>query len=77
MNTRPAYAQDMEATPKVFIVEQTDFRGYRRSEIMAKIRDMIEKHQNGPRELAIELKEMLDSECGQYWHVIVGTDYAA
>ena len=77
MSTRSAYIQDSEPTPKVFILEQTDFRGYERNEIMSKIRSKIEQHQENPKELALHLKEMLDEECGRYWHVVVGTDYAA
>ncbi|KAL5970517.1 putative dynein light chain 2 cytoplasmic [Taenia solium] len=77
MNTRPAYVQDMEGTEKVFLVEQTDFRGPDRSRMMNNIRDNIIENYGNPKLLAQRLKEMLDDEVGPQWHVVVGTDYAA
>ncbi|VDM34957.1 unnamed protein product [Hydatigera taeniaeformis] len=77
MATRPAYTEDMESTQKVFMVEQTDFRGPNRSRTMATIRDRIVEFYSDPKIMAQKLKEMLDDEVGPQWHVVVGSDYAA
>lgn len=71
----------MEPTPKVFLVEKTDYRGDKRSEVMEKIRkhviDNAGTDENSRKMLAHSLKEMMDENYGRYWHCVVGTDFSA
>ncbi|VDL18719.1 unnamed protein product [Hymenolepis diminuta] len=81
MDQRSAYVSDMEPTPRVFMVEKTDFRGRQRSKVMEDIRKCILDHQredeDSKKDLAHDLKEMMDEHYGRFWHVVVGTDFSA
>lgn len=76
MTTRPAYVEDMEQTPKIFVVEQTDMKGAIRLEVMERIRSVIQQPDKPTRQYAQEIKDALDENADKFWHCIVGCDYA-
>ncbi len=76
MTTRPAFVQDMEPIPRVFMVEQTDIRGEERFRIMGKLQAILAQRDRKPNDIARDIKDGLEEEFGRHWHVVVGTDYA-